>query len=111
MDTPGYDIVSITGMIAGGANMVCFTTGRGTVVGFKPVPTLKLASNTAMYSQLSDDIDINCGSIIDKGMSVKEMGEHIFSSILDTASGKKSRSEVHGYGDHEFVPWHIGAVL
>ena len=111
MDTPGYDIVSITGMIAGGANMVCFTTGRGTVVGFKPVPTLKLASNTAMYTHLSDDIDINCGPIIDTGMSVKEMGERIFLSILETASGKKSRSEVHGYGDHEFVPWHIGAVL
>lgn len=111
MDTPGYDIASITGMIAGGANMVCFTTGRGTVVGFKPVPTLKLASNTAMYERLSDDIDINCGPIIDEGISVQEMGEKIFSSILDTASGKKSKSEIHGFGDHEFVPWHIGAVL
>lgn len=111
MDTPGYDIVSITGMIAGGANMVCFTTGRGTVVGFKPVPTLKLSSNTAMYTHLSDDIDINCGPIIDEGLSVGEMGEKIYHAILETASGKKSRSEVHGYGDHEFVPWHIGAVL
>jgi len=111
MDTPGYDIASITGMIAGGANMVCFTTGRGTVVGFKPVPTLKLASNTAMYQRLSDDIDINCGPIIDKGLSVQQMGEKIFSSILATASGKKSKSEIHGFGDHEFVPWHIGAVL
>lgn len=111
MDTPGYDIVSITGMIAGGANMICFTTGRGTVVGFKPVPTLKLSSNTAVYNQLSDDIDINCGPIIDEGMTVQEMGEKIFVSILETASGKKSRSEVHGFGDHEFVPWHIGAVL
>lgn len=111
MDTPGYDIVSITGMIAGGANMVCFTTGRGTVVGFKPVPTLKLASNTAMYTHLSDDIDINCGPIIDEGMSVQEMGEKIFLSVLDAASGKKSKSEVLGFGDYEFVPWHIGAVL
>jgi len=111
MDTPGYDIVSITGMIAGGANMVCFTTGRGTVVGFKPVPTLKLSSNTAMYDRLSDDIDINCGPVIDQGLSVEQMGEKIFLSILDTASGKPSKSEELGFGDHEFVPWHIGAVL
>lgn len=111
MDTPGYDIVSITGMIAGGANMVCFTTGRGTVIGSKPVPTLKLSSNTPMYERLKDDIDINCGSILDNGISVNQMGEKIFSAILETASGKFSKSEEHGFGNHEFVPWHIGAVL
>jgi altronate dehydratase len=111
MDTPGYDTVSITGMIAGGANMVCFTTGRGSVVGFKPVPCLKLSSNTAMYNRLCDDMDINCGPVLDEGVPVKEMGEKIFASILETASGKKTLSEAHGYGDHEFVPWHIGAVL
>ena len=111
MDTPGYDIASITGMIAGGANMVCFTTGRGTVVGFKPVPTLKLASNTPMYDHMSDDIDINCGPVVDQGVTIQEMGEKIFQFILDTASGKTSKSEALGFGDNEFVPWHIGAVL
>ncbi len=111
MDTPGYDIASITGMIAGGANMVCFTTGRGTVVGFKPVPCLKLASNTHMYTRMSDDIDINCGPVVDQGVTIKEMGKEIFQAILDTASGKPSKSEALGFGDNEFVPWHIGAVL
>ena len=111
MDTPGYDIASITGMIAGGANMVCFTTGRGTVVGFKPVPTLKLSSNTAMYQRMSDDIDINCGPVVDQGVGIREMGDTIFQAILDTASGTLSKSEAYGFGDNEFVPWHIGAVL
>lgn len=111
MDTPGYDIVSITGMIAGGANMISFTTGRGTVVGFKPAPCLKLASNTAMYNRMKDDMDINCGPIIDEGVEVAKMGQAIYDAILETASGKKTRSEAFGYGNHEFVPWHIGAVL
>ena len=111
MDTPGYDIVSITGMIAGGANMVCFTTGRGTVVGFKPVPTLKLSSNTPMHERLSQDMDINCGPVLDQGVTVEEMGARIFSLLLETASGKPTCSEVLGFGDHEFVPWHMGAVL
>jgi len=91
--------------------MVCFTTGRGTVVGSKPVPTLKLSSNTPMYERLKDDIDINCGLILDYGISVSQMGEKIFSTILKTASGELSKSEVHGFGNHEFVPWHMGAVL
>lgn len=111
MDTPGYDIVSITGMIAGGANMISFTTGRGTVVGFKPVPCLKLASNTPMYNRMDKDMDINCGPVVDKGLSVNQAGEKIYERILETASGKKTCSESFGYGDHEFVPWHIGAVL
>ena len=111
MDTPGYDVVSITGMIAGGANMVCFTTGRGTVCGFKPVPTIKLATNTAMYQNMKDDIDINCGPIVDGEMSISEMGQTIFEFILDAASGKKTQSEVLGFGDTEFVPWPMGAML
>ena len=111
MDTPGYDVVSITGMIAGGANMVCFTTGRGSVCGFKPAPTLKLATNTEMYERMSDDMDINCGLIIDGRSDIDEMGEAIFNLILETASGKKSKSENFGFGDNEFVPWHIGAVI
>lgn len=111
MDTPGYDVVSITGMIAGGANVVCFTTGRGTVCGFNPVPTLKLASNTRMYRHMLDDMDINCGKIIDGDADVEEMGRVIFRSIIDTASGVPVKSERYGYGEAEFVPWAIGAVM
>ncbi len=111
MDTPGYDAVSVTGMIAGGANLVCFTTGRGTVCGFKPVPTLKLASNTGMYQRLKEDMDVNCGKILDGSASIQEMGEEIFHLILDTASGKPTRSELLGFGDNEFVPWQFGAVM
>jgi altronate hydrolase len=111
MNTPGYDVVSVTGMVAGGANVICFTTGRGTVSGFKPVPTLKLASNTPMYKKMAKDMDINCGAIIDGDMTISEMGELIFHAILDTASGKKTKSDVLGFGDHEFVPWQIGAVM
>jgi altronate hydrolase len=111
MDTPGYDLASITGMIAGGANIVCFTTGRGTVLGCKPSPVIKLASNSSMFKLLSGDMDINCGAIAERGISVEEMGEVIFQEILETASGKKTKSEGYGYGDNEFVPWHIGAVL
>ena len=91
--------------------MICFTTGRGTVSGFKPVPTLKLASNTPMYKKMAKDMDINCGAIIDGDMSISEMGELIFHAILETASGKKTKSDVLGFGDHEFVPWPIGAVV
>jgi altronate hydrolase len=111
MDTPGNDVVSITGMIAGGANMVCFTTGRGTVCGFKPVPTIKLATNSEMYQRMRDDMDVNCGTIIDRQVTIDEMGESIFKLILETASGQPSKSELLGFGDHEFVPWHLGAIL
>jgi altronate hydrolase len=111
MDTPGYDAVSVTGMVAGGANVICFTTGRGSVCGFKPVPTLKLASNTEMYRRLSDDMDVNCGLIIDGEATVQEMGEAIFRVILETASGKQTKSELFGFGDNEFVPWQIGPVM
>ena len=111
MDTPGYDVISITGMIAGGANMICFTTGRGSVCGFKPVPTLKLASNSELYDHMRTDMDVNCGRIVDGKASIEEMGETIFRLILDTASGKKTRSEDFDFGDNEFVPWHIGAIL
>jgi altronate hydrolase len=111
MDTPGHDTVSVTGMIAGGANVVCFTTGRGTVCGFVPVPSLKLATHTAVYHRLQDDMDINCGRVLDGHASVQDMGKAIFQQILETASGKKTRSEIHGYGENEFVPWQIGPVL
>ncbi len=111
MDTPGYDPVSITGMVAGGANIVCFTTGRGSVYGCKPAPSLKLATNTAMYRRMSVDMDINCGRIADGEMDVAAMGEAIFDLVLRTASGAPSKSEAQGFGDNEFVPWQVGAVL
>jgi altronate hydrolase len=111
MDTSGYDPVSVTGMVAGGANMVCFTTGRGSVFGCKPVPSLKLATNTAMYSKLTEDMDINCGLVVDGETDIAGMGERIFELILKTASGDQSKSEVLGFGDEEFVPWQIGAVM
>ena len=111
MDTPGYDAASITGMVAGGANMLCFTTGRGSVCGNKPVPTIKLASNTEMYRSLIDDMDVNCGNIVDGETTIEEMGEEIFRLILETASGKKTKSELLGFGDNEFVPWQIGPVM
>jgi len=111
MDTPAYDPVSVAGMVAGGANMICFTTGRGSVYGSKPVPTLKLASNSRIFHMMEEDMDINCGLIIDGELTVDETGKIIFEKILDTASGKRTKSEVLGFGDNEFVPWHIGAML
>jgi altronate hydrolase len=111
MDSPGYDPASVTGMIAGGANVVCFTTGRGSVFGSKPVPSLKLATNSAMYHRMSDDMDVNCGAVIDGEMTIEELGEKIFALVLATASGRRSKSEEFGIGDLEFVPWAAGAVL
>jgi altronate hydrolase len=111
MDTPGYDPVSATGQVAGGANMICFTTGRGSVYGCKPSPSLKLATNTPMYERMEDDMDINCGQILDGSMTVQEAGQKIFDLILATASGEPSKSERHGFGQDEFVPWYLGAVM
>jgi altronate hydrolase len=111
MDTPGYDLASITGMIAGGANMICFTTGCGTVLGCKPTPVIKLASNTEMFKRLSGDMDINCGLIVQGKKTQEEMGSDIFQHILNTASGNKTKSEAFRFGDNEFVPWHIGAIV
>ncbi|HUL07564.1 MAG TPA: altronate dehydratase family protein [Candidatus Acidoferrum sp.] len=111
MDTPGYDPVSATGQVAGGANIICFTTGRGSCYGCKPAPSLKLATNTPMYERMKDDMDINCGEIVDGTATLEEVGQRIFKMILDTASGKKSKSEEYGYGDDEFAPWHFGATM
>lgn len=111
MDTPGYDPASITGMVAGGANVVCFTTGRGSVYGCKPSPSLKLATNSVMYHRMEGDMDVNCGQVVDGEKSVPEMGEEIFQAILRMASGEKSKSEALGFGEDEFVPWTVGAVL
>ncbi len=111
MDTPGYDPVSATGQVAGGANLICFTTGRGSAYGCAPSPSLKLSTNTALWVKQEDDIDINCGEVIDGSASVDAMGERIFQLMLATASGTKTKSEVHGYGQNEFVPWALGAVM
>lgn len=111
MDTPGYDPVSATGQVAGGANMICFTTGRGSAYGCAPSPSLKLATNSALWQRQEEDMDINCGEIIDGKASVQEMGERIFRLVLATASGEHSKSEQHGYGQNEFVPWQVGAVM
>jgi altronate hydrolase len=111
MDTPGYDPVSATGQVAGGANLICFTTGRGSAYGCAPSPSLKLATNTALWQRQEEDMDINCGEIIDGTSSVQEMGRRIFDLVLATASGARTKSEQHGYGQNEFVPWQIGAVM
>jgi altronate hydrolase len=108
MDTPGYDPVSATGQVAGGANLIAFTTGRGSMFGCKPVPSVKLATNTPMYRRLEDDMDINCGIVLDGDATIPEMGEKIFRLLLDTASGKRSKSEELNIGNNEFVPWNIG---
>jgi altronate hydrolase len=110
MDTPGFDPVSATGQIAGGANLIAFTTGRGSMFGSKPAPCIKLATNTPMFSRLQEDMDINCGEILDGTATMEEMGQRIFELFLQTASGELSKSELLGLGDHEFVPWQIGIM-
>ncbi len=111
MDSPGYDPASITGEVASGANIVCFTTGRGSVFGFKPAPSVKLATNTPMYERMREDMDVNCGLILSDGVSVQEMGQRVFDTLLAVASGEKSKSEQLGFGDNEFTPWVIGATM
>jgi altronate hydrolase len=111
MDTPGYDPVSATGQVAGGANMICFTTGRGSAYGCAPAPSLKLATNTALWMRQEEDMDINCGDIVDGSATIAGMGQRIFELVLATASGQHSKSEQHGYGQNEFVPWQLGAVM
>ena len=111
MDTPGYDPVSATGQVAGGANLICFTTGRGSAYGCAPSPSLKLSTNTALWLKQEDDIDIDCGGIVEGQDTVDACGERIFQLMLATASGRSTKSELHGYGQNEFVPWQLGAVM
>jgi altronate hydrolase len=111
MDTPGYDPVSATGQVAGGANLICFTTGRGSTYGCKPSPSLKLATNSTLFRRMNMDMDFNCGGIIDGELGIAEAGRQLFDLMLATASGRRSRSEEHGMGDNEFLPWQIGAVM
>jgi altronate hydrolase len=110
MYTPGYDPVAATGQVAGGCNVLCFTTGRGSAYGCKPTPSIKLATNHDVYRRMEGDMDINCGDILD-GVSIEEKGAEIFATVLRVASGEKTKSELLGYGDNEFVPWQIGATM
>jgi altronate hydrolase len=110
MDTPGHDPVSVTGLVAGGANVVVFTTGRGSVFGCKPVPSIKLATNSLVYRSMEEDMDINCGVILE-GTPLPVVGRQIFEEIVAVASGKKTKSEAQGIGEEEFAPWIIGPVL
>ena len=110
MDSPGYDPASVTGQIAGGCNIVCFTTGRGSAFGSKPAPTIKLSTNTAMYERMVDDMDVNAGTVL-HGNTVQQVGEEIFEKIISVASGEQTKSEEHGIGDEEFVIWTLGAQL
>jgi galactarate dehydratase len=110
MDTPGYDPVAVTGQVAGGCNVICFTTGRGSVSGFKPSPCIKIATNSEMYEHMKEDMDINCGGIVTGDETIEQSGTRIFEHIIAVASGEKTLSEVYDYGDNEFVPWQVGAV-
>ena len=110
MDTPGFDSVSVTGMIAGGANLCVFTTGRGSCFGCKPVPTLKVASNTPMFERMTDDMDLNAGRILEEA-TVEEVGREIFERLIAVASGEQTKSEAQGIGDEEFSPWNIGPIF
>ena len=111
MDSPGYDPVSVTGQVAAGSNLICFTTGRGSCFGFKPAPSLKIATNTNMFNKLEEDMDINAGTIMDGVNTIEEIGHEIFEELILVASGKKTKSEINDYGDDEFNPWVIGATM
>jgi altronate hydrolase len=111
MDTPGYDPVAATGQVAGGANLVCFTTGRGSVFGCKPAPSIKLATNTPMYRRMEEDMDVNCGTILDGDETVQQCGQRIFELMLRVASGEPTKSELFDFGAAEFAPWVIGATM
>ena len=111
MDSPGYDPASVTGQIAGGCNLVCFTTGRGSAFGSKPAPTIKIATNSEMANRMSEDMDVDAGEILSNGISVEDKGREIYEMFLRVASGEITKSEGQGLGDYEFVPWQIGAVM
>jgi altronate hydrolase len=110
MDTPGYDPVSVTGLVAGGCNLIAFTTGRGSCLGFKPTPVLKIASNTPLYERMQEDMDVNAGAILD-GVPMEDVAREIFEALIAVASGKKTKSELQGLGEDEFAPWTLGPVM
>ena len=111
MDTPGFDPVAATGQVAGGANLVCFTTGRGSVFGCKPAPSIKLATNTPMYKRMDEDMDVNCGVVLDGDATVQQLGAQVFELMLRVASGERTKSERFDFGAAEFAPWPIGATM
>jgi len=111
MDSPGYDPCSVTGQIASGANLICFTTGRGSVSGYQPTPCIKVSSNDDLFARLGEDIDLNCGDIVSQGISIQEKGRELFELFVAVASGEQTKSEFQGFGGVEFVPWSIGAVV
>jgi altronate hydrolase/galactarate dehydratase len=111
MDSPGYDPCSVTGQIASGANLIVFTTGRGSVSGYKPVPCIKVATNSEMFRHMEEDMDLNTGDIIDGGVSLADKGREMFELFIRVASGEVTKSEALGFGGAEFVPWQIGAVM
>lgn len=111
MDSPGFDPCSVTGQVASGANLIVFTTGRGSVSGYKPVPCIKVATNSEMYERMKDDMDLNCGDIVTEGVSIEDKGRELFELMIRIASGEESKSEELGFGGAEFVPWQIGAVM
>jgi altronate hydrolase len=111
MDSPGFDPVSATGQVASGANMICFTTGRGSAYGCMPAPSLKFSTNNACWERQSEDIDLNCGTIVTGQDTIDGLGEKIYRLILEAASGARTKSELYGYGQNEFAPWQIGATV
>ena len=111
MDSPGYDPASVTGQIASGSNVVTFTTGRGSCFGCKPSPSIKIATNTDMFDKMEEDMDVNAGKVITENKTIEDVGQEIFDLIVRVASGEKSKSEIQGLGDLEFVPWQIGATM
>ena len=110
MDSPGFDPVSVTGQVASGCNLIAFTTGRGSAFGCAPVPSLKMGINSTLWQRQRDDMDINCGTLVDGETDLDTLGEEIFQRLLTLASGEPSQSERHGYGQQEFVPWQIGVI-
>ncbi|MEM8540269.1 MAG: altronate dehydratase, partial [Pseudomonadota bacterium] len=111
MDSPGYDPASVTGQIASGCNLVAFTTGRGSAFGSKPAPCIKVATNSEMYNRMTEDMDVNAGTMLSDGVSLEDKGREIYELLLRIASGEQSKSELQGLGDFEFVPWQIGATM
>jgi altronate hydrolase len=109
MNSPGYDPVSVTGQVAGGCNLVLFTTGRGSVFGFKPAPSIKVSTNTALYQLMTDDIDLDAGQILE-GADMHDVASELFDRVVTVASGQPSRSEAQGVGEAEFVPWNLGGT-
>jgi altronate hydrolase len=110
MDTPGYDPVSVTGQVAGGCNLIVFTTGRGSAFGFKPAPSIKIATNTQLYEKMEEDMDVNAGKVLD-GVPMKDVADALLDVMIAVASGLPSKSEAQGVGEEEFNPWNLGGML